>query len=119
MEFNLTPTHRRREPFSIILLAASLLAPSMTSASGSFRGGRRGPSKIQGAHYTLGKALFNGTVPPGPGLLGSEASLKVMHAQLPDDARARSILPALAGKLSAEQLAALELFLAVRYRVSK
>ena len=80
----------------------------------------RPPENIDAPKYELGKNLFVGTVLPKSGTAdkaGQEARLKRLQDKLPRKVQPTVNLPALAGKLTPEQLAGVEYYLAVRFKV--
>ena len=103
----------------VLAITGALLtsAPSVL-ASGSVipRVGR--PPAVD-AQYDIGKALYNGTAKLGDADAAKTpaqlAKLDAWKAKLPASATRAKDLPALAGKLSDTQLAALEQFLKTRY----
>jgi hypothetical protein len=99
------------------LAAAPLLAPG----SGSYTGRPpKPPEHLDAARYELGKNLCLGRLIPTSGSAdraAQESRLKELQGKLPRRAQPTLNLPALAGKLSAEQLAGLEYYLFIRYKV--
>ena len=95
--------------------------PVVSWASGSYARPVRPPiATIDVEKYHLGKQIFTGAPPPATGSTdGAHHSerLKVLQAQLPPHAQRSASLESLAGKLDNDQLAALEYYLAVRYKV--
>ena len=78
------------------------------------------PASVDKARYNLGKHVFAGKAAPAtaPGDAASQSvRLKELQGKLPKSARKSADLPALAGKLSNEQMTALEHFLEVRYKI--
>lgn len=78
------------------------------------------PVSAEGARYNLGKQIFAGKAAPAaaPGDAAIQsARLKELQGKLPKSAQKSADLPALAGKLSANQMSALEHFLEVRYKI--
>lgn len=71
--------------------------------------------------YTLGQKVYDGgAMTPGEGDTDAQMErLKVVQAKLPADAAKMKDLVALAGKLSTEQLAALEYFVEQRFAMKK
>ena len=115
---------------SSALLCAALVAAAATTpalASGSY--GSRPPKppavgdsmKMNQEKYGLGQKVYEGGVmTPGGGNADAQmARLKALQAMLPADAMKMKNLPALAGKLSAAQLDALEHFVAQRFGMKK
>lgn len=111
----------------ILTLSAALLVGGGTSfpllASGSYPGpGIRPAVRLNTQKYELGKAVFNGKATMTPGAGNAEVQvekLKTWQAALPVAAAKTVDLPALAGKLTAEQMDALQYFLEVRYNLKK
>jgi hypothetical protein len=111
----------------ILTLAATLLigggAPTLLEASGSYPGpGIRPAVRVNTAKYELGKAVFNGkaTMTAGAGNADVQGEkLTAWQKALPAAAAKTVNLPALAGKLTTEQIDALEYFLEVRYNLKK
>lgn len=106
---------------ALIFTGALLLGARETHASGSVipRIGRPPVTDAATAKYDLGKSLYNGTANLGAATASStaeqKAKLEAWSAKLPASASRAKELPALAGKLSDTQLAALEHFLKTRY----
>src|SRR5262245_653421 len=88
--------------------------PAAAVASGSYRTQPPRPGQVDTRLYHLGKDIFLGKVVPGA---MQEAELKELEAKLPANAKEKSTLAPLAGKLSSNQLEALSYYLAVRYRL--
>ena len=109
----------------LTILAATLAicAPAAAVASGSAPA-RRMPAKkaspaapATDARYAIGQQVYGGTAPKAanPGSMDSQKTrLAKIAAAVPDMNKGKSI-SALAGKLSAEQLDALEYFVSVRF----
>lgn len=110
------------------LLGATTAAPAF--ASGSYSGRPPQPPakpsdgmamKMDREKYGLGQKVYEGSVMT-PGAVNADAQmsrLKAAQAMLPADAMKMKDLPALAGKLSAAQLEALEYFVAQRFAMKK
>lgn len=78
------------------------------------------PASMDKARYNLGKQVFAGKAAPAAALgdaANQSARLKDLQGKLPKSAQKSADLPALAGKLSADQMSALEHFLEVRYKI--
>jgi hypothetical protein len=78
----------------------------------------RAPLRADAGKIELGRAIYTGkaNLSAGAGPVEEQSKrLQALQAKLPLTARKSVDLPALAGKLSAEQLAALETYLAVRF----
>jgi hypothetical protein len=108
------------------LLGASFVAPAL--ASGSYSGrppqppAKMGDSmKMDRDKYALGKNVYEGSAmtPAGGSAEAQMPRLKAAQMQLPADAMKMKDLPALAGKLSPVQLAALEYYVAQRFGMKK
>jgi hypothetical protein len=117
-------------PVRIILFTALLGAAATLPAvaSGSYSGRPPQPPaktgeamKMDRDKYALGKNVFEGSsMTPGGGNADAQmARLKAAQTQLPADAAKMKDLPALAGKLSAAQLDALEYYVAQRFAMKK
>ena len=96
--------------------------PLMTLASGSYPGRPPVPSMaVDAAKYHLGKHIFTGKARLANGVPAAaaqqEARLQELQAALPPKAQRSVNLPALAGRLSADRLEALEYYLAMRYKI--
>jgi hypothetical protein len=119
----------RNRIVSLSLLAALLSAAGSAPAlaSGSYPG--RAPRPPQAADamkmdrekYSLGQKVYEGGVmTPGAGNAAAQTPrLQTLQALLPADAAKMKNLPALAGKLSAAQLEALEHFVQQRFAMKK
>lgn len=111
----------------ILTLAATLLigggAPTLLEASGSYPGPAIRPAvRVITAKYELGKAVFNGKATMSAGAGNAEAQgekLAAWQKALPVAAAKTVNLPAFAGKLTAEQMDALQYFIEVRYNLKK
>ena len=109
--------------FLFLLLACLLVVlPLRTLASGSYPGRPpQPPTTIDTAKYHVGKQIFTGKARPDQDLSAAvtsqQARLQELQAALPNKAQQAVDLPALAGKLSADGLEALEYYLAIRYKV--
>lgn len=120
-----------RKPSVCVLIFAALLgvtAAAPAFASGSFSGRPPQPpaepgaaTKLDREQYGLGQKIYDGDVmTPGGGEVGPQkVRLLALQAKLPGDAAKTKNLVALAGKLSASQLAALEYFVAQRFAMKK
>lgn len=70
--------------------------------------------------YDLGQKVFNGKAPAVQGDAAAQRSrLEALQRRLPEKVAAKKDLTDLAGKLSQEQLEALEYFVQQRYPTSK
>jgi hypothetical protein len=110
------------------LFSASVTAPAL--ASGSYSGRPPQPPaksgdgmtmKMDREKYGLGQKVYEGSaMTPGGGDVDAQrARLKAVQMKLPADAMKMKDLPAMAGKLSAAQLDALEYFVAQRFGMKK
>jgi len=112
-----------------VLLFATLLGAAAipTFASGSYNvrppkpPAAGGETKMNREKYGLGQKIYDGSVKP---MGGGDAStqvdrLKMAQSKLPADAMKTKNLPALAGKLSAAELDALEYFVDRRFATKK
>lgn len=97
------------------------LATINLRASGSYtRPPSPPPVGMDMAKYNLGKQVFAGKAAPATKVGDAEfqsARLKDLQGRLPKSAKKSANLPAMAGKLSTEQMIALEHFLEVRYKI--
>ena len=107
-----------------ILLFTCLITLGLSTmeghASGSYsRPPGPPPTKVDNAKYNLGKQVFAGKAAPAsvPGDAATQSlRLKELQGNLPKSAKKSANLPLLAGKLSNEQMSAIEHFLEVRYK---
>ena len=116
-------------PSSRHVLLAALLAAATTVpafASGSYPGRppkppAGGAMKMDREKYGLGQKIYDGSAKlMGGGDAGAQtARLQAAQALLPADAMKAKNLPALAGKLSAAELEALEYFVKERFATRK
>jgi hypothetical protein len=109
-------------PLLGLLGGLMLMLPGSTMGSGSYPGRPpQPPTAVDTAKYHLGKQIFTGAArlgDNGPAAVSQqEARLKALQTALPRAAQASANLPALAGKLSADRLEALEYYLAIRYKI--
>lgn len=109
----------------LTLTAAVVLGGSIQPimASGSYPGaGIRPASRVIPAKYELGKTIFNGKATLNAGAGDAEAQRPILQGwqkALPASAAKGVDLPALAGKLTGEQIDALQHFLEIRYGLKK
>ncbi|MEY2877889.1 MAG: hypothetical protein RLZZ15_269 [Verrucomicrobiota bacterium] len=108
------------------LLGAAATAPALASGSYGSRPPKPpttagGAMKMDQEKYGLGQKVYEGSaMTPGGGNADAQrARLQSAQAMLPADAMKAKDLPALAGKLSAVQLEALEYFVAQRFGMKK
>ncbi len=116
---------------SRVILLAALLGAAVTVpavASGTYSGRPPKPPAAAGSEmkmdrekYGLGQKVYEGQMKlMGGGDAGAQMErLKMAQAKLPADAMKMKDLPALAGKLSATELDALEYFVSQRFAVKK
>ena len=105
----------------LALSLALIAAPMAVRASGTYRGAPvQGAGALDTQKYEVGKRLFAGEVAgTAPNADARQLErLQQLQGRLPLAVRKRADLGALAGRLTAEQLVALEYFLKVRYRVA-
>ncbi|MHC4608659.1 MAG: hypothetical protein ACYTAF_17275 [Planctomycetota bacterium] len=107
----------------VVVLLAQLLAAG-ASASGSYVARAAHRAGINDyAKYELGKSISAGEVELGArssGAAGVQLELlSELQSELPRSARSRLDLPALAGRLSGEQLDAVQYYLQIRYRIRR
>lgn len=110
--------------FFPLILAAAVALPAAAFASGTYTSRPpRPPSRTEGherldsAKYELGKRVYNkkSTLGTVSGATGQEERLRAIEARLPEKEQKKANLTALAGKLSAEQLDALDYYVAQRF----
>ena len=107
------------------LLGAAAAVPAFASGSYSGRPPKPpvagGEMKMDREKYGLGQKVYEGqTKLMGGGDAGAQRDrLKMAQAKLPADAMKMKDLPALAGKLSAAELDALEYFVGQRFAMKK
>ena len=106
-----------------LILAACLAGPLSALASGTYCSCLPKPPRPAGKaesvdrdKFDLGQKVFNGKAAPGQGDAAAQrARLETLNGQLPESVAKKKNLPVLAGKLSAEQLEALDYFVKQRY----
>lgn len=107
-------------------MAAALAWPVGLSASGSYSARLPQPPAREGkgaavdrAKYDLGQKVFNGktTLAATADAASQRTRLETLQARLPASVAKKKDLPALAGKLTEEQLTALEYFVRERYPI--
>jgi hypothetical protein len=109
------------------LVAAAALTPPGAFASGSYCACLPKPppkgtttAKVDREKYALGQKTFNGKSAPVQGNVAAQTPrLQALQKQLPAKVAEKKDLTLLAGKISDEQLAALEYFVTERYPASK
>lgn len=110
-----------RQLLALGLVAGCLALPVTASASGSYtsRPPQPGVAKkgLDRAKYSLGQKLFNGKVEPsGQGdAAAQKEDLTRLQGMLPKKTAAKKDLTLMAGKLSPEQLDALNYYVSNRY----
>lgn len=110
-----------------LAVAALLSAPAGLLASGSYCVCLpKPPPKSSAAKqadrdkYDLGQKVYNGKTAPATGDAAAQrARLQTLQASLPEKVAKKKDLTALAGKLTAEQLDALEHYVGQRYPKAK
>ena len=114
--------HSRKQSISLVL-AASLLIPTAGFASGSYTSRPPKPAtprgeRIDSAKYELGKRIYTGKAQLGAGTVAAanaDARLRNLQSSLPEKEQKKTDLTKLSGKLNAEQLEALEYYVAQRF----
>jgi hypothetical protein len=119
------PTDRRSVALHcvLIILGACLGAPLSADASGSYCTCLPKPpaklgsaAKVDRDKFDLGQKVFNGkTAPVQAEAVPQRTRLQALQADLPEKVAAKKDLTALAGKLTDQQLEALEYFIKQRY----
>ncbi|MFB5652666.1 hypothetical protein ACE5IS_18640 [Leptospira wolffii] len=106
------------------LLAVFLFFSEAAFASGGFGGGGVAGQTLRGKErekFNLGKAIYNGEVAldaKKEELAKTQKNrLEYLQGSLPNSEKGRVNLEDLAGKLSEEQISALEFFVSVRFNV--
>jgi hypothetical protein len=122
------PRHpQKRFAGLLFVLAICALTPLAAFGSGSYcacmpkppsKYGK--PGAIDRDRFDLGQKIFNGKAAPGQGdATAQRTRLEALQAQLPEKVGRKNDLPAMAGKLSEQQLDALEYFVKQRYPAAK
>lgn len=107
-----------------LIVAAAIVLPAAVNASGTYtsrpprppvRGD--GGERLDSARYDLGKRIYTGkaTLTTAGAAAGQEARLRTLQGRLPAKEQRKVDLTALSGKLNAEQLDALEYYVAHRF----
>lgn len=110
-----------------LLLAAVVAAPSAIFASGSYTSRPPRPviksgdgEKMDSAKYALGKRIYSGKAKldanAGAAATMQETRLRALQARLPEKEQKSANLTSYAGKLTAEQMDALEYYVAQRFQ---
>lgn len=110
----------------LFVLAIMLAMPLRSAASGSYCTCMPKPppkgtkAKVDRDKYDLGQKTFNGKTAPVQGnATAQRARLEALQRKLPEKVAAKKDLTSLAGKLSEEQLDALEYYVQQRYPTTK
>ncbi|MGV3665802.1 MAG: hypothetical protein ACO1NV_06700 [Leptospira bouyouniensis] len=107
----------------IRLLLVSLLFTNILLASGGISGGGIAniPQGQDREKYHFGKAVFNQEITlekqPNININDQDERLEYLQGSLPNTEKRRVNLPDLSGKLTEEQLQALEYFIQVRFNI--
>ena len=111
-----------RKKLSLLVLFTALSAPLSLLASGSYCACLPKPptkaqaGKVDRDKFDLGQKVFNQKAAPGQGDAAAQRSrLQAVQSQLPAKVAKKKDLTALAGKLSEQQLEALEYYVLQRY----
>jgi hypothetical protein len=110
-----------KTPLVYLLAGAALAAAPLTQASGTYtsrppRPGATREAGVDRALYDLGQKVFRGKAAPAQGDAATQRPrLAALQGRLPASAARKTDLNALAGKVSDEQLAALEYYVGRRY----
>ncbi|EPG64533.1 hypothetical protein [Leptospira wolffii] len=107
-----------------VALTAFLFFSDIAMASGGFGGGAVAGQTLRGKErekFNLGKAIYNGEVAldaKKEDLVKAQKNrLEYLQGSLPNSEKGRVNLEDLAGKLSEEQISALEFFVSIRFNV--
>ncbi|TGL49546.1 hypothetical protein EHQ61_14005 [Leptospira wolffii] len=107
-----------------VFIAVFLFFSDVVQASGGFGGGGVAGQTLRGKErekFNLGKAIYNGEVAldaKKEELAKTQKNrLEYLQGSLPNSEKGRVNLEDLAGKLSEEQISALEFFVSVRFNV--
>jgi len=105
---------------TLLIAVAAAALPLSTFASGSYCACLPKPpvkhSHVDRDKYDLGQKVFNGKAAPSQGDAATQRpKLEALQSQLPEKVRAKNDLPAKAGKLSEQQLDALDYYVKERY----
>lgn len=115
----------RRSAGSLIAAALVFTVPLSALASGSYctclpKPPQGKAAKVDRDKFDLGQKVFNGKTTPATGDASAQRTrLTALQAQLPEKLAKKKDLTTLAGKLTGEQLDALEVFVKERYPASK
>jgi hypothetical protein len=114
---------QKQHLFSLILAAAVAL-PGAVLASGSYTARPPRPpvrtdggERLDSARYELGKRVYNkkSTLGTVSGQTGQDERLRAIESRLPEKEQKKANLTSLAGKLTAEQLDALDYYVTHRF----
>ena len=112
-----------------LILLTLAIAPSLLLASGSYSSRPpRPPTVVERTKdadkekYELGKHIYSGKArlsgqPGADAAKAQEARLQTLQARLPESAQKKTNLPALAGRLTAAEMEALEYYVNKRFPV--
>lgn len=109
--------------FSVLVLLFAVFAlPLSAVSSGSYSGRPPIPNvSVDTDKYHLGKKLFAGKVALGEAsaalLDQQKPRLQELQKKLPENVQESVTLPAMAGKLNAQQMEALDYYISVRYKI--
>ncbi|XDD45627.1 hypothetical protein AB3N60_13040 [Leptospira sp. WS39.C2] len=109
--------------YIILILSISFVSTNFIFASGGISGGGIAniPQGQDREKYHLGKAIFNQEISLDSKTISNasdqEERLEYLQGSLPNTEKRRVNLPELSGKLSEEQLQALEYFVQVRFNI--
>src|SRR5438093_3575953 len=110
----------------VLILATALMAPILLEASGSYNARPPRPPTVSESRkasdkdkYELGKKIYSGkarlSTQPSANAAQQETRLRALQNRLPESEKRSTDLPALAGKLTPDQLDALEYYVDKRY----
>jgi hypothetical protein len=105
----------------LIFFTLNFLTTSIVASGGSGGGISQIPQGKDREMYHLGKAVYNSEITLGSVISSVEKlqldKLEFLQGSIPNTEKRRVNLPELAGKLSNEQLEALEYFISIRFNV--
>ena len=108
----------------LLTAAACLLLPASTFASGTYcacmpkptKVGKTGKVKIDRDQYDLGQKVYNGKTATAQGNASAQRTrLQALQSRLPENVAKKKDLPSLAGKITDQQLEALDYYINHRY----
>jgi hypothetical protein len=119
-----------RSQLVLLAVAGTLVWPFGSFASGSYTSRLPQPpskagtgAKVDRAKFDLGQKVYNGKTAPvetsAPNATAQRVRLEAVQRQLPPKVAVKKDLTTLAGKITDEQLEALEYFVKERYPASK